>query len=38
MAENGVIFSAGVETDYLALTAGPTHWFAQKKATLVVPG
>lgn len=39
MAENGVIFSDGVEADYLAFTAGftATIRIANKKANLVVP-
>jgi NAD kinase len=39
MAENGVIFSDGVEADYLAFTAGLTATIriADKKANLVVP-
>jgi NAD kinase len=40
MAENGVIFSDGIEADYLAFTAGlaVTVGLAQKKAHLVMPG
>ena len=40
MAENGVIFSDGIESDYLAFTAGlaVTIGLAQKKAHLVMPG
>lgn len=39
MAENGVIFSDGVEADYLAFTAGlsATIRVAEKKANLVMP-
>jgi hypothetical protein len=40
MAESGVIFSDGIESDYLAFTAGlsVTVGLAQKKANLVMPG
>lgn len=40
MAENGVIFSDGVEVDYLAFTRGITATIrvSDKKATLVMPG
>ena len=40
MAESGVIFSDGVEADFLEFTAGLTAviGIAQKKANLVVPG
>ncbi|OGI42080.1 MAG: hypothetical protein A2150_08005 [Candidatus Muproteobacteria bacterium RBG_16_64_11] len=40
MAENGVIFSDGVEADYLAFTSGITATIrvSDKKANLVMPG
>lgn len=40
MAENGVIFSDGVEADYLAFTSGftATIAIADKRATLIMPG